>query len=555
MRACSLVGCLFLTLSCGSGQREGRAGTTPRAGSAFAPVALRLTLAPGEVLVYRRTDAPEGVTEIHWIERRDDGGLVLGVDDPDARAAGRDLMPADLVLPLTEEPVGREVIRVSRPARAGGLQLLVDEEVQVVGAAAGMVRVRFRRRTSVVDAPTGAPARYLEQTGEATFEPTAGRYSRISFTETRADAFGGGSGATEWAYDPRLSREWTARRRSAAGAAVDLDAWEAEHDLTAEIAAIVDALADPAVPGPPPALAFQVHAHPGALWDAVLQRPEAGARFVQDPRVAADFMGGPPDEVFAVLRSRRSNAGFADALVARTADARLRPELRQLAASRGPDATEARLTLQALDLAARPTPEAWRPFGRFPARLQAIWARLSARGADPSPLVPAMLALASGTAVPAQVGAICLEVVRAAGLPEASDDRRVLRQWWSTEGEKPWAERLLAAARTVAADRRGAVLQALARTGDPAAREALVAALDEPGTRKGAALALATLRDGRAAPALVEALEDPGHAAEAFDALGALGQTTLGFDPTAAPDDPGRAAALARWQEWLRRRR
>jgi hypothetical protein len=416
-----------------------------------------------------------------------------------------------------------------------------------------MVRVRFHRRTAVIGDDATSPQAYLQQTGEATFEPASGRFTRLSFTETREEAFGGGSGAAVWVYDPARSRERAARRGSGRTSAAEYDAWIAANGARAEIAATVAALADPVAVAPE--LAFQLHAHPADLWTAVIDRPEAGPRLVSDEQVVAASSAGPPDDVVAVLRARWAEAAFAQPLLARIADERLRPELRRLAAGRGAVATEARLTLQALDLAARPRVEAFRPLAAFPARLRAVWSRLSARGADPSPLVPVMIALASTPGAPAEVGVVCAEVARAAGFPGAGEDRREIRQWWSTEGARPWADRLVDAVRAAPPDRRAATLALLARGPDsPAVRDALAAAQDDPANELVAAVGLAARHDGRAVPALVAALGDPAQAAVALEALGHFADTTLGFDPAAPPDDSDRTAALSRFREWLRRR-
>ena len=532
-------------LGCSSGRGGGPALVAPgvHQGAVAEPFVLRFALEPGRRLLYRRSDAASGAdapAEIHWVERRRDGSLVLGVDDPEAQAAGRAEMPADLVFPITRDPVGSEPVRTHRTVVVGDLRLAVDEELRITGRTGREARVVFRRRTAVVDSGEGAPAPLTQQLGHAVFDTAALRYTRIEFTETRAEAFGGGSGSTVWELDAGASESPNRP---------PLAAYLAAHDAASEIDDVVAALADPtATPG---ALGFVLQAHPAALWTKVIDRPEAGARFVQDTRVTDDLSRGAHDEVVALLRARWSEVGFAHAVIAQTADERLRPELRRLAAGRGSVATDARLTLQALDLAAQPRIEGWRPFARLPARLQAVWARLSARAAaDPSPLVPVLLALASSPSTPAAVGEVCGGVVRAAGLLDAADDRRVWRQWWADAGATPWADRLVQAAREAPPERREAAAASLAQGPDQAAaRDLLAARLRDASapTRFAAARALARWRDPRAAAVLVRALRDPARAADALDALGFLADTTLGFDPTA----PDRSAALERWEQWL----
>jgi hypothetical protein len=167
--------------------------------------------------------------------------------------------------------------------------------------------------------------------------------------------------------------------------------------------------------------------------------------------------------------------------------------------------------------------------------------------------VPALVDLMRAGHQPAS----CARVLRAITLRNLGTDDKAWAAFYASHRDKPYAEWITEGARAGALEDRllgYELLGRLSRTpaGDAALAEGL--ASEDGLVRLAAARGLALAGRDQGAEVLVDALDGTSNVrALAFDALASFADDSLGYNPTEAREE--RAAAIARWREWLRRRR
>jgi hypothetical protein len=565
------------------------------------PIELAWELSAGESLAYRleatlrafdrgHAEETEEIVGYVYIDVDDAGAAVLRMEaEPQMADTGSVALEDALgrfVFPLPEGPLGDRPIEqafvvqgLGTTATQSSPDLAIDEVIERGDKDGDRIGLRFSRRggdvgESLVDIE-------LSDEGQGVYDTAAGRYASLErSSEISLESSMGGDRievAMKLTWSLEFDAERTAQRtreraerQAHATEGLDLDEYEERYPARLEIERAAEALA---THEPGAVLAFHAVANPVDTWTHAMSLDEnAALRFAS--RIAMPYQLGEraPDELIAWIKRALPDTPNLSLTVAQWPDARLRPQLEELAAGRAvlpegstydPDII-AELASRTLEELARQDVSPHDLADVDELEFMEVGMALMAGSDDPRELVPILIdtiesslreaaETLSGQASHAQLAVQWLEGItsRSYGM-----DIGGWRAFWAKNQDSSYCQWQIDATEQ---DREALVLNALGKLracGD-VDDAADVLARHAEGSRRTMSLvaagSLAEFGDPRAIPALLDALEEgaPLERAQALVTLARFRSTTLGYDPEA--DEATRAAAISRWRAWADR--